>query len=96
MHSLSKCKEFPPSVSLIPRKWPCRPFQRIHIDFCQKGRYFFLVLIDSHSKWIEVQHMTSITTEHTIDGLRFIFAQYGLPEEVVSDNGPQFVSKRIC
>ena len=50
------------------------------------------MLIDSHSKWIEEQHMTSITTGHTIDGLRLIFAQHRLPEEVVSDNGLQFVS----
>ena len=66
VHSLSKCKEFPSSVPLIPWKWPPPPFQRIHIDFCQRGTVYFLVLIDSHSKWIEVQHMTSITVGHTI------------------------------
>ena len=36
--------------------------------------------------------MTSITTEKTINELRPIYAQHGLPEKVVSDNGPQFVS----
>ena len=40
----------PPSAPLIPWKWPTRPFQRIHIDFCQKGNDYFLVVIDSHSK----------------------------------------------
>lgn len=39
--------------------------------------------------------MTSITAGHTIDGLRLIFAQHGLPEEVVSDNRPQFVSNEF-
>jgi hypothetical protein len=82
----------PPSAPLIPWKWPTRPFQRIHIDFCQKDNDYFLVVIDSHSKWLEVQHMTSTTAERTIDELRLIFANHGLPEEVVSDNGPQFVS----
>ena len=53
-------------------------------------------MIDSHSKWIEVQPMTSITTEQTINELRLIFAQHGLPEEVVSDNGPQFVSNEFA
>ena len=86
----------PPSAPLIPWKWATRPFQRIHIDFCQKGSDYFLVVIDSHSKWIEVQHMTSITTEKTINELRLIFAQHGLPEEVVSDNGPQFVSNEFA
>ena len=86
----------PPNAPLIPWKWATRPFQRIHIDFCQKGSDFFLVVIDIHSKWIEVQHMTSITTEKTINELRLIFAQHGLPEEVVSDNGPQFVSNEFA
>lgn len=82
----------PPNAPLIPWKWPTRPFQRIHIDFCQKDKDYFLVVVDSHSKWIEVQHMTSTTTERTINELRLIFATHGLPEEVVSDNGPQFTA----
>ena len=36
--------------------------------------------------------MTSITSQRTIAVLRDLFSSYGLPEEVVSDNGPQFVS----
>ena len=85
----------PPSVPLIPWKWPTRPFQRIHLDFCQKGSDHFLVVVDSHSKWLEVKHMSSTATERTVDELRLIFAQHGLPEEVVSDNGPQFISNEI-
>ena len=76
-------------------KWPSRPFQRVHIDFCQKGKDYFLVLIDSHSKWIDVKHMTSTITERTIDELRLIFAEHGLPEQLVSDNGPQFRSEQF-
>lgn len=36
--------------------------------------------------------MTSTTSTRTIEVLRSLFASYGLPEEIVSDNGPQFVS----
>ena len=86
----------PPGALLIPWKWATRSFQRIHIDFCQKDTDYFLAVVDSHFKWIEIQHMTSITTEKTINELCLIFAQHGLPEEVVSDNGPQFVSNEIA
>lgn len=36
--------------------------------------------------------MQSTTTTQTLERLRRTFAAYGLPEEVVSDNGPQFSS----
>ena len=39
----------PPSAPLIAWKWPTKPFQQIHIDFCQKSNDKFLVVIDSHS-----------------------------------------------
>ena len=31
-------RSLPPKVPLHPWKWPSRPFQRVHIDFCQKGK----------------------------------------------------------
>ena len=86
----------PPSAPLIPWKWATRPFQRIHIDFSQKGPNEFLVVIDSRSKWLELRHMSSTTAERTVGELRLIFAQHGLPEEVVSDNGPQFTYNEIA
>ena len=36
--------------------------------------------------------MVQTTTAHTIIALRRIFATHGLPEQIVSDNGPQFLS----
>ena len=66
--------------------------QRAYIDFVEKDGHYFLGLFDSHSKQIEVAHMTSTTSHSTIDQLRMWFAAYGLPEEKVSDNGPQFIS----
>ena len=82
----------PPLAPLHPWTWPKRVWQRLHIDFAEKDGNNFLVVIDSHSKWLEVKHMTSTTSQRTIAVLRDLFSSYGLPEEVVSDNGPQFVS----
>ena len=50
----------------------------------------FLVIIDTHSKWLEVipRHSMSITA--TIQALRNTFSQLGLPETIASDNGLQF------
>ena len=54
--------------------------------------HMILVLVDSHSKWIEAHVMSSVTSTLTIQCLRRIFATFGLPEVVVTDNGPSLVS----
>lgn len=47
-------------------------------------------VIDVHSKWIEVLSTKLTTAEKTANLLRNLFASYGLPKVLVSDNGPQF------
>ena len=51
-----------------------------------------MVVVDAHSKWLEVFPMSTTTTEKTLEVLRNLFASYRLPEQIVSDNGPQFTS----
>ncbi len=52
----------------------------------------YLVVIDAHSKWLEVVPMGVCTATYTVQALRTIFARFGVPESIVSDNGPQFVA----
>ena len=47
----------------------------------------FLVIVDAHSKWPDVLEMPCTSAAKTITALRKLFASYGLPEQVVSDNG---------
>ena len=63
-------KNSPPVAPLHPLEWATRVWQRIHVDFAQKDCEIFFVVIDSHSKWIEVEHMRSTTAEKTIEVLR--------------------------
>ena len=55
---------------------------------------YFLV-VDAHSKWPEVFELRQTTSTQTISVLRHLFARYGLPNQIVSDNGPQFVSEEF-
>lgn len=68
-------------------------FDRVHIDFAGPfmGKYFF-VLVDAYSKWPEIHIMDQITATKTIKILRTIFATFGIPRVLVSDNGTQFTS----
>ena len=53
----------------------------------------FLIAVDTHSKWPEVHVMPNTTLPRTLDSLRQIFAAYGLPSQIVTDNGPHFISQ---
>ena len=55
----------------------------------------YLIVVDAKSKWMEIIPMSSTTTTATLRALRFLFSVHGLPEEMVSDNGPQFVSQEM-
>ncbi|XP_032075671.1 uncharacterized protein K02A2.6-like, partial [Thamnophis elegans] len=77
------------------REWeaPRGPWSRLHIDFA--GPFHgqnFLVVVDAYSRWVELVLMGSTTAESTVRALRKMFATHGLPDVVVSDNGPQFTS----
>lgn len=69
------------------------PFERVHIDFAGpfKG-YNFLILVDAYTKWPEVHIVNNITAETTIMKCREIFSRFGLPVQIVSDNGRTFIS----
>jgi len=54
-----------------------------------------LVVVDAHSKWPAVIPMSSTTASKTIEALRDLFARFGIPEQIVSDNGPQFASEEF-
>ena len=52
----------------------------------------FLIIIDAHSKWLDIHVVNTATTEATVEKLRATFATHGLPEMLVSDNGSAFTS----
>eukprot|EP00079_Xenopus_tropicalis_P034355 XP_017948126.1 PREDICTED: uncharacterized protein K02A2.6-like [Xenopus tropicalis] len=85
----------PPTAPLHPWTWATSPWERIHIDYAEINQQTFLVVIDSYSKWLEVLPTKTSTSEKTITLLRNLFASYGLPKELVSDNGPQFTSQEF-
>ena len=57
--------------------------------------YTFLIVVDAHSKWLKVMQMKSTTYLDTIHELHRLFSFYGLPEQLISDNGLQFTSEEF-
>ncbi len=98
---VSKCtpcelgRNQPPSAPLHPWSWATTPWERIHIDYAEIDKQHFLLIVDAHSKWVEIfpTHLTN--AEKTINILRHLWASYGFPKELVSDNGPPFTSREF-
>ena len=89
-------QRMPTKAPLHPWEWATAPWQRLHIDYAGPFQNsMFLVVVDAHSKWPEVIPMSSTTTSKTIEVLRDLFARFGIPDQIVSDNGPQFASEEF-
>lgn len=81
------------------------PFQKVAIDIVgplqlsdNKNRYI-LTLVDMATRWPEAIALKNITTQDVYEALLTIFSRMGFPEEILSDNGPQFSSdmyKQVC
>ena len=56
----------------------------------------FLIIMDACFKWPEIIDISSTTATSTIKVLRDCFSRHGLPEQLISDNGPQFSSAKFA
>ena len=54
-----------------------------------------LVISDYYSNFIEVARVTAITVRSIIKELKAVFARFGIPNILVTDNGPQFASSEF-
>jgi hypothetical protein len=78
-----------------PHHWepPSAPWERIHIDFAGPiDGYHLFIIVDAYTKWVEVFPTKTTTAPWCIKTLEQLFAIFGLPYTLVSDNGRQFVS----
>ncbi|KAK9730119.1 Integrase core domain [Popillia japonica] len=90
---ISITSTLPPKSNLITWSWPTEPWTRLHIDFfgpCLNKN--FIVIEDATSKWIECFEVSSVSSEAAIKVLRELFARFGLPNEICSDNAKAFTS----
>ena len=55
----------------------------------------FMLVVDAHSKWLEIFPLNTTTTEKTLQLLHNFFASYGLLDQIVTDNGTQFTSSEF-
>ena len=84
-------------VKVPPGSWRTEPvWSRVHADIAGplKNNYF-LVVVGSTSKWPEVKMLQRITADAVKTAFEEIFARFGNPQVLVTDNGGQFRNAKI-
>ena len=99
----SDCQQFKynnsPTAGPMQLHMVNEPWHTIGIDLMGpfpttiRQKRFLLVIVDYFTRWVELFPLKSTTSTDIANVLsNEIFARYGLPRYIVSDNGPQFVS----
>ena len=97
---VSKCKEGQenrPSLGKTVSTWPeAEVWERLHMDWGYvKDQGNILVIVDAASGWIEVFPAGNRTSQTVKVYFSQIFARFGIPRTLVSDNGTEFVSSDL-
>lgn len=94
--SCAEAAKSPPKIPFSPWSTPKGPWHRLHIDFAGpiNGDSFFII-VDAYSKWPEIVSTRNTTTTFIIGTLEEIFARFGNPQILVSDNASQFCSEHF-
>jgi len=82
-----------PKEPLLPHEAPTRPWQKLGTDIFTWHDRSFLITVDYYSRYFEIDELTTTTSLAIIRKLSTHFARHGIPEVLISDNGPQFVSE---
>ena len=78
---------------LVTYKIPTRPWKTISQDLFTHRRKDYLITVDHYSSFWEVDLLTNTTSQTVIECTKAHFSRYGIPEIVITDNGPQFRSQ---
>ncbi len=91
------CAEHRPNKSepLITSPLPSAPWRKVGVDLFKKNEKWYIVVADYYSKYIELSHLSKLTSSHVIQRLEAILARHGVPKLVYTDNGTQLTSNEM-
>ena len=91
----------PPKAQLVPMPIIEKPIQRIAMDIVgplpksSRGNRFILVICDYATRYPEAVAMPSVEATRVAQELIKLFAQVGIPEEILTDQGTNFMSELL-
>ncbi|KAI2646996.1 Transposon Tf2-9 polyprotein [Labeo rohita] len=98
--TMSRTPRHLPAGKLLPLPTPNRPWSHLGVDFitdlpASEGNTCVLIIVDRFSKFCRLIPLKGLPTAWETAQVLFnqVFRTYGLPEDIVSDRGPQFISR---
>ena len=73
-------------------KFAMRPWSTVAMDIFELDGKCYHVIVDFYSNFFELNELSSVTSRAIISAIRPHFARHGIPDIVITDNGPQYVS----
>ena len=83
------------SQPLSPTPLPQLPWQKIASDLFEWKQATYILVVDYFSRYIEIARLNRATATEVINHLKSFFARHGIPETLISDNGPQYASQEF-
>ena len=80
----------------MQHEFTARPWSKVNVDLCYENGCNLLVMCDYCSNFIEVAQLKSTTSCSMIREMKEVFAQFGVPDVLVSDNALQFASAEFA
>ena len=80
---------------MIAAQLPTYPWQKIGSDLFELNGTTYMLVVDYFSRYIEVVKVTVTSSMGIIEKLKPMFSRQGIPEVLVSDNGPQYASHEM-
>jgi transposase InsO family protein len=63
---------------------------KVASDLFQYKKEQYILIVDYYSRYIEISRLEKTTSGVVINHMKSIFSKHGIPEMVISDNGPQY------
>ncbi|KAJ8044099.1 hypothetical protein HOLleu_11471 [Holothuria leucospilota] len=81
---------------LMPHEVPERPWAQIGGDLFEFNRVNYLILVDYYSGFFEISKLYDTRSSTIISQCKSQFARHGIPDKLITDNGPQFASSEFA
>ena len=88
-------QQMQPKEKMVNHTIPLRPREVLGADIFHFNNKNYLCIVDYHSKLPVIKRMEGLSAESLITTTKVIFAEYGIPQKIMSGTGTNFVSDKF-